>query len=836
MSLTLGLNTAISGMMTNQRGLDVVAQNVANTNTVGYTRKTMNQEAVVLAGHGSGVQVGSITRDIDEGLLKSLRRETTKLSEYDTANGYYDRLNQLFGPPSDNTSVSHAVTALSDSVESMVSQVTKQTSYLGVAQASKELTDRLNDTSAQIQQLRADADLRVGDVVGLINEQLASVENLNNLIVKNTATGSGVEDLQDKRDQALTNLAGYMEVSYYKNSDGSVTVFSGSNMLVDRRAATLAHTTVSNFSAESSGGDGTVDGIWLDGRDISKEVKGGELGSLLHIRDSMLSDVQAGLDQLAAAMATQINAASNRGTAFPSPSSTMTGTRAFADQGNVTQKIQLGGATDDVYMNLFDSNGAQITGLNLDQVMTTDYSGGAGGDAGAKASRGSWSVDEVAAHIQGWLRASGTTYSLPGVAANATVGLDATGHMAIDVGDSAITLAFRDQTSGVAGAPPADAAINFDVNGDGNSDQTTQGFSNFFGFNDMFVTGRPNFLKESQVQPVGTKLSQPRTIGIYDPSGLLGNSITLPAGATLDTIASTINKVTATHDSGVLDSTYTVPASLNGLQMTIAGPSGPLGSYTAKTGDTLATMQASIASMGLNASLVQDGSGQRLRFSDATGRELTTSGDMAAALGIQERHLVKASVVSEGSGVRLRISQNDRAELFISATTDVNGKSLLTDLNIGNGSTGTSEDITLRQDLQNAPHTMPRGAVQFNAANSTYYLDEGDNTTAQQMVTALTDKIAVPQTGKLGAGNFTLAEYGANVVGMASREADGNKSLLAYQTQLKQSIQTQYAGKSGVNMDEEMTKMISYQQAYAATAKVITTLQDMLEVLTSMIR
>ncbi len=45
MSLNIALYNAVSGLQLNQRSLDVIAQNVANVNTEGYSRKVVQQES-----------------------------------------------------------------------------------------------------------------------------------------------------------------------------------------------------------------------------------------------------------------------------------------------------------------------------------------------------------------------------------------------------------------------------------------------------------------------------------------------------------------------------------------------------------------------------------------------------------------------------------------------------------------------------------------------------------------------------------------------------------------------------------------------------------------------
>jgi len=49
-----------------------------------------------------------------------------------------------------------------------------------------------------------------------------------------------------------------------------------------------------------------------------------------------------------------------------------------------------------------------------------------------------------------------------------------------------------------------------------------------------------------------------------------------------------------------------------------------------------------------------------------------------------------------------------------------------------------------------------------------------------------------------------------------------------------QMLNTQRASVSGVSLDEEMTNLMQYQQAYAASAQLITTINEMLQTVNAM--
>ena len=62
MSLDLALNVARSGLAAVQRGLAQNAQNVANADTPGYTRKAAAREALVAGGAPTGVRTAPESR------------------------------------------------------------------------------------------------------------------------------------------------------------------------------------------------------------------------------------------------------------------------------------------------------------------------------------------------------------------------------------------------------------------------------------------------------------------------------------------------------------------------------------------------------------------------------------------------------------------------------------------------------------------------------------------------------------------------------------------------------------------------------------------------------
>jgi len=76
-------------------------------------------------------------------------------------------------------------------------------------------------------------------------------------------------------------------------------------------------------------------------------------------------------------------------------------------------------------------------------------------------------------------------------------------------------------------------------------------------------------------------------------------------------------------------------------------------------------------------------------------------------------------------------------------------------------------------------------------------------------------------------GDATLANYAADMTAAQSSQSASATSQLSTEQAVQTSLKNQVNAVSGVNMDTEMTKMITLQNAYSANARVIATLQSM---------
>jgi flagellar hook-associated protein 1 FlgK len=732
MSLNLALSAGISGLQTSQKGLDLVSHNLANVNTVGYTRKIFNPESVVLNGNGVGVQTGGITRRIDSGLNEELRNELATYTNLNTKNTYFQRMQDLFGTPGENSSISHKLSLFAEEFETLALEPDKSTQQLSVTRYAQELAQKFNTINDNLQQMRLDADQDIATAVTDVNRHLQNIDDLNEEITQGIAVGKDVTDLQDKRDQSLLELQQLIDVSTFERAGGALVVYTkGGATLLDADAVTLSHSAATSVTAADSYGGGDFTGIYVGGQDITNEISEGKLAALIELRDKTIPSYQAQNDELASTMKDTLNQIHNRGTSYPTVANTYDGTTKFIAPNNQTMTLSSG----DVQIAVFDSDGAQAYTSTLQQVMT---------DAGhPNAPTGPFTIEDVASNVEGWLQ---TTAGLT----SATFDYDTeTGTYSIDLADNNYSLAFRDQVNSTPGSAAQDVSIAYDRNGDGTADETVSGFSNFFGLNDLFVSGNSQWM----------------------------------------------------HDTDVKSAKWT--PNVNGtLQFTVAGdpPTGSpitLGSLTVQGGWTL----------------------------DDIANAINTNSTLSSS--------VEAEVIQDGEGYRLRVKNREGDDMEI---TQIGGTGLITQLGLETSDAGVSGDLTLSANLVDDPSRLSRGAMLYNSDTGEYYVSAGDNTTANEMAEIFQSPLTFETAGGLTTGQRTLSDYAALTLSQNASEAASVETNLDYQTTLADTLDLKVSEVSGVNMDEELAQLLVWEQMYNASAKVISTVADMLDVLNSIIK
>lgn len=233
MTLGLALANALSGLNVNQRSLATTSGNITNANTDGYSRKTTNNTTQVVAGKGVGANP-EVKRIVDEFLTKAQRGQATATAGAQVVQEYMTRLQAYIGKPGEEASGS-VVTQLDKffSAMSNVSTNPEQPFFRTQAvQSGVALSDSIALLTKNIQQTRFEAEQAIGDTVNEINQQLDTLNVINIALRESFVNGQSQEELFDQRDQALRELTKNLDVGVTFKESGEVALFNQAGELL----------------------------------------------------------------------------------------------------------------------------------------------------------------------------------------------------------------------------------------------------------------------------------------------------------------------------------------------------------------------------------------------------------------------------------------------------------------------------------------------------------------------------------------------------------------------------------------------------------------------------
>ncbi len=261
MSLISSIQLANSSLQATQVGLQVVGQNIANANTPGYVRETVDltpgptQRSGNLL-FGSGVEVQGIVQQVDKFLQERLRNATSDTSGTQITQETYSQLEGLVGDLSD-TGLSTSLDNFFSSISNILNQPESDSVRNLAVLQGQSLTSDINDLATRSEQLRSDLNDRVGQSANDINGFLTQIAKLNTQIANAEGGGTSTSNavgLRDQRNNALTQLSQLIDVKTQEQPDGTVSVFAGGDFLVlEGTAQRQGH---------------RVDGSWFDNQSV----------------------------------------------------------------------------------------------------------------------------------------------------------------------------------------------------------------------------------------------------------------------------------------------------------------------------------------------------------------------------------------------------------------------------------------------------------------------------------------------------------------------------------------------------------------------------------------
>jgi flagellar hook-associated protein 1 FlgK len=307
MSGILQIGTA--GLLANQRALDTIAQNIANSSNPDFNRQEtqMGTRMPINMGFGflgTGVEVTQVRRVVDGFVTDSMRGQQSNFSEVETFSRFTEQVANLLADSS--IGISDGLNNFFSSLQELTndpSSVPARQLFISNAQV---LENRFHGLSGQIENQKQNANSEISQIVTEINRIAANIAESNVQIT--SAGGSSAaapNDLLDNRDALILELSQFVEVTTTSQEDGSLNIFigSGQNLVIGGESTQLR--------AQPDITDASKIDVAVVTNNASQVVtgslSGGKLGGLLQVNNLVLDKSQNALGRIATTLALTLN-------------------------------------------------------------------------------------------------------------------------------------------------------------------------------------------------------------------------------------------------------------------------------------------------------------------------------------------------------------------------------------------------------------------------------------------------------------------------------------------------------------------------------------------------
>lgn len=328
MGLLSSLHNAVSGLNVNQAQMGLISRNIANSGTVGYTRRVLTTQETSATGITAGaVREVSVDRILDRLLQKQMRTEAGGASYSATRADYLKRVDSLFGQPGSDAGINTVFSKFSTAMQQLAANPASPTTRQNTLAQAQSLASTLNNLSENVQLMRGEIEAKISDQAQQVNALLDGIESTTTKLnqIFDSATRAG---LLDQRDKYIDELSTYFDLRTFDNGTGNFNIYTtnGGPLFVegrklrlqfDERFAVSADSQYNQNAAQSGLGHLMISDPIGGAVDLNRNglLKSGSFAALFNLRDNVLVETQAQLDEFAAALTTSMGDRTVSGTA-----------------------------------------------------------------------------------------------------------------------------------------------------------------------------------------------------------------------------------------------------------------------------------------------------------------------------------------------------------------------------------------------------------------------------------------------------------------------------------------------------------------------------------------
>lgn len=306
------LHIGASGVRAYQTALTAVGENIANTGTDGYSRRTVTLREVGTTGGatsnrlspGAGVTVDGIARATDTYLTAGLRTATSDLGRSEAGSVWLSRIQDVMT----GNKVSDQLTGFFTAARNMASDPTSSALRTNMIEAATSAAFAFTATDKAFDATEADFDGQARDAAQGLSSLAVSLSRVNDGLTRTQAGTATSAQLADQRDQILSQMSGLSDVNVALDELGRATVRIG-----DRAGPILASPdTLGSVSYNRLTGGGISFTVASQGKVSQVVPSGGTLGGLVDGAER-ISAMRDSFTQVAQDFAATMNTLQSKG-------------------------------------------------------------------------------------------------------------------------------------------------------------------------------------------------------------------------------------------------------------------------------------------------------------------------------------------------------------------------------------------------------------------------------------------------------------------------------------------------------------------------------------------
>ncbi|MFK7862707.1 MAG: flagellar hook-associated protein FlgK [Pseudohongiellaceae bacterium] len=304
------INTAVSGLKMSQLALSVTGQNIVNANTEGYSRQSITSETsssqFIGVGYlGAGVTVSDISRNSEQFLVNQFNSDISVLGEFNQYLGNVSQIDNLLAEPA--TSISASLDDWFSALNGASNNPSGIESRQLLLTQTELLLDRFKSTEAKLLGQNDSLNSQLDSYARRVTTIASEIAELNNAISSSAgiANGNLPNDLLDRRDSLVADLASIVDVQTSVQSNFSMNVFigEGQGLVIGPEPAVL----VAEPGLQDPSKVELAFVVSNQPQVVTRQLTGGALGGVLRFREEALDPALNGLGRIALAFADTLN-------------------------------------------------------------------------------------------------------------------------------------------------------------------------------------------------------------------------------------------------------------------------------------------------------------------------------------------------------------------------------------------------------------------------------------------------------------------------------------------------------------------------------------------------